>query len=115
MPPEILSVLRAYRYRFTSEAGLQAGIAAALAAAEIPFEREVSLSASDRIDFLVGGCGIEVKVDGATAAVLRQLHRYAQHERIRSLVLVTSRSRHRQMPEALNGKPVGVVGLWEAM
>jgi alkanesulfonate monooxygenase SsuD/methylene tetrahydromethanopterin reductase-like flavin-dependent oxidoreductase (luciferase family) len=52
----------------------------------------------------VGTAGIEVKIAGQPGRVVEQLRRYAEHDRIDELVLVTSRVRH-QAPGALNGKP----------
>lgn len=82
-----------------------------------PVEREVRLDAHDRIDFLTAsGIGVEVKVDGSLSEVTRQLHRYAQHDRIRALVLATTKAKHIPVPRELSGKPVCVVhmtgGAW---
>ena len=67
------------------------------------------LAPTDRIDFLLGGVGIEVKVDGSTAQILRQLRRYASSPQIEHLVLVTNRARHRSLPAVIGGKPLRVV------
>lgn len=92
---------------FIGESELHAAVAKALGASPYTFIPEVVLSPEDRIDFLVAGCvGVECKVGGSPAEVLAQLHRYAQHERISALVLVTARLRHRSVPAELNGKPV---------
>lgn len=107
----IVRTLSACRFRFTSEAELQNGIGRALTDARLLFAREVTLSEGDRIDFLVGRCGVEVKILGSAAEILRQLHRYAQSERVDSLVLVTSLMRHRTMPAEMNAKPVTVLHL----
>ena len=107
-------VLRAGRFPFMPEAVLQDGIASTLAAAGITFEREFALSRQDRIDFFVPeiGLGVEVKVDGAISSVTRQLHRYAQHERIRGLLLVTTRMRHHVLvPREFCGKRIEVLHL----
>ena len=101
--------------RFSNEAELHEGIAEVLVSKQIPFEREVIITSHDRLDFLVGDIAIEVKVDGSAAEVLRQLHRYAQHERIGALILVTSRSRHQMLTKVLNGKPLECVYLIRSM
>jgi hypothetical protein len=76
------------------------------------FKREVRLTAQDRPDFMVcGSIAIEVKTQGSLNAVLRQLQRYAQHERVSSILLVTNKARLSQVPKMLSGKPVAVAVL----
>lgn len=77
----------------------------------VPYEREVRLSPADKIDFLCDVVGVEVKVDGALSAVTRQLHRYAQHDRVRHLVLITTRRLHIALPTFVNNKIITVVHL----
>lgn len=92
---------------FIGEAELHAAVAKALRASPFTFSNEFVLSPEDRIDFLVADCvGVECKTGGSPAEALAQLNRYAQHERIRSLVLVSSRLRHGSLPLSLNGKPI---------
>lgn len=93
------------------EVRLQAAIAARLEEHNFTFAREVRLTEEDVIDFLVEGLGLEVKIDGSLSQVTRQLHRYAQSERVAEIFLVTTRSKHRGMPPTLNGKPVRVLHL----
>lgn len=72
-------------------------------------EREVRLNARDRIDLLVGDVGIECKIAGQPAAVLRQLERYAEHDLSR-IVLLTRAAQHLyHMPTEVGGKPLSVV------
>lgn len=79
---------------------------------------EVELAIGERIDFVVRGAtlpeaidvGIEVKVAGQMAAVMRQLGRYLAHN-IGGLVLVTTKSYHRLVPRVIADKPVEVVWL----
>jgi len=85
---------------------VQAAIEALLKREGIQHVREFTLSPKDRIDFLVGTVGIEVKVAGGIGAVVRQLERYAKHECIQSLVLVTTKSTLARVPLELNGKPL---------
>ncbi len=105
---DVLRCLTAYRFDTSSELRFQDGIARALSDAAIRFRREVALAPKDRIDFLIGTVGLEVKVDGAEMDVLRQLMRYAQSDQVRALILVTNRSKHSQMPDSLQGKPLAV-------
>jgi hypothetical protein len=103
-------LLSSYRFAFSDEDELQSAIEAALHRAGLDFEREARLDARDRPDFLVGDAAIEVKVAGSSAQVHRQLLRYAAHERVRSVLLVTTRSRHQlELPESLLSKPLSVL------
>lgn len=113
-------LLSGYRFRYTDEIELQDGIAEVLTRAGIQFEREVVLPRRDQLDFLrrdridflvTPGIGIEVKIRGSRVDVMRQLARYAEHERIESLILVTDRSQFAMMPLALGGKLITVVNL----
>lgn len=104
-------VLGAYRYSFSSELQLQDGIAQVLALRGIPFGREVRLSPEDRPDFMVDGIAVEVKVDGSTSEVTRQVHRYVQLKAVEAVLLVTSRLRHDNLPATMNRKPVAVLAL----
>src|SRR5688500_16154247 len=103
----VTAAIRANAYRFATEDKIQRGIGAALTNAEIAHEREVRLGPADRIDFLVGAVGVEVKIGGGITPLTRQLTRYALSGRVEALILVTSKRRHAaQLPPALNGKPV---------
>jgi hypothetical protein len=94
-----------------TEESVQETIATVLTAARVSFERECRLSKQDRIDFLVGRVGVEVKVGGGLSAVIRQLHRYAQSDMVDELVLVTSKLTLARVPAELNGKRVRVAAL----
>jgi hypothetical protein len=93
-----------------SEEALQAAVAQVLLTIDAPFHREFGLSPLDRIDFLAGNLGIECKVDGPTHQVTRQLRRYAAHETIHELVLITTLARHRMLvPVTIDGKTVHAI------
>ena len=69
--------------------------------------REVVLSPSDRVDFMVDGIAVELKVKCSTNEILRQLERYAQHESVREILLLSvTRAPLLKLPPSLNGKPV---------
>lgn len=108
---QIAEALELHGYLVGNESELQYAIEAILTAGGATVEREVRLSPRDRIDLLVGSCGIEVKVQGSAADVERQLRRYAEHARVESLVLVTTRHAHAVMPPDIDGVPVTVIVL----
>lgn len=114
---EIVKGLASFRFRFNNEKELQFGIGEALEKMGASFAPEIRLSDKDRVDFLVeGGIGVEVKTNdfsgGASLnSVTRQLWRYAKNDQIKSLILVTTRSKHRDLPKEILGKPVYVVYL----
>lgn len=99
------------RFRFTSEQDLQDSIETAFQDDALRYGREVRLSPADVVDFMVEHVAIEVKTKGSLAAVTRQLHRYAQHEEVQGLILVTSLQRLGNQPEQMNGKPLSVVNV----
>lgn len=106
---DVVRCLAARRFDTTTEERLQMAIAQALAGSGLRLEREVVLAPGSRIDFLsTCGIGIEVKIDGSHSTVLRQLIRYAAFERVRELILFTTRSKHSVMPTSLRGKPLCV-------
>lgn len=112
-PTEIARTIESTPGRWGTEDDLQQHLGEVLAGAG--FEREVSLSARDRLDLwnADSGIAVEVKVDGSAAAVLRQILRYADRPEVRGIVLATTRpgcASH--MPESLCGKPVAVARLW---
>lgn len=103
----------AWEYRWRNERDLQDGLEVVLREArwQPKLRREVRLNHADRIDFVIGDLGVEVKVDGSLATVTRQLHRYAQVEELAGVLLVTTRAAHLAVPRELNGKPIVVARL----
>lgn len=110
----LIELLTAARLRGAHESDLQAAIAAVLDEAGAPYQREVRLGAAGRVDFTVGRIGLEVKVTGSVKDVRAQLARYAEHDDLDAVVLVTRCLRHK-MPDTLRGKPIHVIHLWGAL
>jgi hypothetical protein len=110
---EVVAAVRraAARLRFTTEAHLQQGLSQLFTEAGIDAKPETHLSRRERPDFLIGTVAIEVKVKGSPADVRRQLARYAAHDTVTDVVLVTRCARHRELHGQLGGKPVHVVWL----
>jgi len=115
---------------FANETDLQVAIGKVLHNSGWAAVREVRLSdGKSRIDLMVGerpdavyglqvagsAIGIEVKVDGSLASVLRQLDRYAACTEISELILVTSRAGHSRIPDQIGARriPLHLVTLIE--
>lgn len=111
MIDDIADKLRGFRLRFGTEAILQADVYAALRVLGMGASPEYRLSDKDRVDFLLDTerIGIECKVDGGLPVVAQQLLRYAEHELITGLILVTRRNAHLALPKTLLEKPLRVV------
>ena len=109
----LVRVLQSRRFRFTSEAELQEGIAKTLDAYTIDHRREHCLDKNDRLDFYIAAprVAVEVKIDGSLSDLTRQVHRYAQNNDVAGIVIVTSLSRLTDLPSSINHKPVRVVHL----
>lgn len=108
----VMAAIKSRRHPASTEAALQGSIFVALDFMFCDPEREVCLNVADRIDFLVGNVGVEVKVKGAVGEVTRQLFRYAKSDRISSLLLVTTCQKHKVLDQGVaNGKPIRVLYL----
>lgn len=113
-PSELTSALRRSPLRLGVEDHLQLSIGESLGLLGLKFEREVRLSPKDRIDFFVEGrIGIEAKVRCNKRAIFRQLTRYAEHDIVSSLILITSTPIG--LPAELNGKLLYYVSVGQAL
>lgn len=105
----IANAIATYRLPLTNEAALQDAVARVLDSLGVDFKREKRLSDKDRVDFFTyDGLAIELKIDGGSNDVLRQLMRYADHGSVHALMLITTRSKHRNLPDRILGKPLTV-------
>lgn len=110
---QVATALESERLPSGTESRLQVAIADRLTAIGASFEREHRLSEKDRVDFFLdGGIALEVKTQGSLNDVTRQLARYAEHESVTEILLVTSRLQLAAVPAELGGKPVRVARLW---
>lgn len=67
--------------------------------------REYHFNENDIIDFFLNhSIGIEVKINVQASKVYEQLERYAQNEKVKELVLVTTKTMG--LPKTINNKPV---------
>ena len=111
--------LSSFTYDWMTERELQDHVAAQLAP-RFTTHRERPLAPRDRPDFIVETSGItvavEVKIAGAHNAVLRQLGRYAEHDRIAAVVLASGRrTLLAGIPPLLHSKPIAVALLAGAL
>ena len=113
---DLARLLGRTRFDLTSEARTQADMERFLVNV-LPagsLRREVRLNAADRPDFVVDDCWIiEVKISRAPKrGVPRQLARYAEHDRVKGLILATNTAL--SLPSTVGGKPLRVVSLGRA-
>jgi len=102
---KLIGIIQQYRFDLSDEKRLQAGLADALRAEGIGFEREVRLETNDVVDFMVGDIAVECKLRGqGKMDIYRQLVRYARHAKVKTLVLATNVSMG--LPDNIKGKPL---------
>lgn len=107
---QLATFLRAARYRIGTEALLHDDVELHLKAGCIAYDREHRLGPGERLDFLVAGSiALELKIRAQRKSIYRQLERYARHDAVKGLVLVTASALG--MPKAIEGKPIYVVQL----
>lgn len=84
-----------------------------LSSLNVPFQREVYFSNLDIPDFVIptaqGDVVIELKIRAQRKRIYKQLERYAKHQRIHALILLSATPM--SLPERINGKPVTVVSM----
>ena len=102
------------RIDLSSEKAAQAAIAEMLAGAGLAAEREFILAPGERPDFFLpeSGLAIEVKIRAPKMAIFRQLRRYAAHDRVRGLLLLSNTAMG--LPAEIDGKPACILSLGRA-
>ncbi|MBP6818327.1 MAG: hypothetical protein KBC46_03385 [Ferrovibrio sp.] len=116
------------RLALTDEKRAQQDLANAFVAAGISFQRELQLTIEDVPedrraqathkrdipDFMLpGGVVVELKLRGnQKVAVFNQLERYAQHDGVKAIMLVTNLAMG--LPEEINGKPAFIISMGRA-
>lgn len=104
---EVADLLARYRIFGVAESVVQAQIEQALRNEGVDFLREVEIAPGDRIDFMVGSVGIEVKIKGNRAPIIRQLARYIGNDRVDEIILAaTSRKILASVPDEIIGMAV---------
>lgn len=100
------AIYQAEPIQHTTEKELQDRLETILTTAFEDVQREVIIDEHSRIDFIVEGIGIEVKIKGTTADVARQLRRYGESGVLEGLILVTTRYLHGNVPNLLHHLPI---------
>lgn len=100
------------RVDLSSEKAAQSDLESLLKNNQIDYRREYRLSKLDIIDFMVDAVGIEVKLRGSNKkSVYKQLCRYALHDEIHCLILVSNLNMG--LPNEIYGKDVYFINLGE--
>lgn len=106
---DICNILSAYHISTYTEAAMQSDVQSIFETC-CAFVREATLGPGERVDFLVGRVAVECKIKGGKNEVLSQLIRYAEHDSVSAIVLVTAKANHRKIDGTeLSGKRVHVV------
>ncbi|MBS9476219.1 hypothetical protein [Ancylobacter radicis] len=100
------------RFPLNDEKKLQAAMQEHLDGGGRAFTREHVLGPGDVVDFMVDGIAVEVKIKGQRRAIYRQCKRYAAHEAVEGLLLITNVAMG--FPEDMEGKPTAVLNLGRA-
>lgn len=112
MVEQIIVAMRGIRFPLKSEKVLQAALSEQFTASGIEHEREVRLSSADIVDFMFGDIAAEVKIAGSKREIFFQLERYAEHDRVSGLILITNVPMG--LPAAIKGKPAYLFNLSRA-
>ena len=108
----IMGALARARLPLNDEKRLQVEIEPLLARTGLLIRREVTLAPGDVVDFMADDIAIEIKIKGQRRAILRQCERYAAHDAVAAIILVTNVAMG--FPATLNGKPTAVLNLGRA-
>lgn len=92
------------------EYDIHAAVAGALDGSGLEYTHEYKLGPRNRIDFLVGRIGIEVKKGRpASSRLVGQLRRYLESDALDGMIVITQRVT--ALPATINGKPVKLITL----
>jgi hypothetical protein len=108
-PRDIIAFIERRRWPISDEKALQAAMAEQFAAVGITARREVRLSDSDIVDFMIDNVAIEIKIKGQRREHYRQCERYCLHADVHALVLATAKMMG--LPATINSKPVFTASL----
>lgn len=94
----------------------QSEFESALINSDFTYEREYRLSDGDIVDFVLqtstGLIAVELKLKAKRMSIFRQLSRYATHEKVIAVVLLTGTAMN--LPPLIKNKPAAVISIGEA-
>lgn len=109
----LIGQIQLQRFRTIPEKSTQSDVEKFLTFQGLTFEREKRLSKTEIPDFLIhsqyGGIVLEVKTKCSRMAIYRQLERYAEHQEVSGVILLTGTSMG--LPPQINSKPSLVASL----
>lgn len=109
----IVQLIRTTKLDLSTEKRAQADFERRLQESGISYQREVRLSDTDIVDFLIDGIAVEFKLrTKGKKAVYKQLCRYATHDQVKQVVLASCTSMG--LPQQIDGKDTYFVKLGEA-
>lgn len=100
----VVAHLQKFRFSVSEETAFQSGVFRALSRLGVPVKKEYELKGGHgRVDFYLPDqrIGLELKVKGSTAAVTRQVFRYAESGQFDALILVTTDPLHTRLPATM--------------
>ncbi len=107
---DLRQMIEQTRVDLSTEKAAQRDLEEMLTGRGVAFDREARLNDADVPDFLVaGGIVIEVKIGGSAPSIYRQLKRYAAHETVTALLLVTAVAM--SLPSQIEGKATAIARL----
>jgi hypothetical protein len=108
----VIAALSNARFTCQDETEFQEGVAGVLDKHHIGYQREVRLSARDRVDFMIdGGIALELKVKTDGKSLLTQMLRYASHPSVKELIAASATHHALGLPDTVNDKPLHRVQL----
>tara|TARA_B100002049_G_C16085532_1_gene379323 strand:+ start:22349 stop:22708 length:360 start_codon:yes stop_codon:yes gene_type:complete len=100
----VFEALNSTHFPITHEISLHQKMEDVFKSYNIPFEREVFLSKSDKVDFLIeSSIALEVKIKGRAMSIYRQCERYCTHDSVEGIILASSKPMG--FPKEICGKP----------
>ncbi len=112
MIDQIITALKNKRITVENEKKTQQEIYDILLEADYNVKDEYRLSDQDIPDFFIDGIAIEVKIKGNSRKIYKQCERYAMHNAVTQLLLITNKSMG--FPPEINGKPCYVLNIGRA-